>query len=127
MLQVLKPACLEPILCSKRNQCTKKPALSAEEKPPRTGTRASLVAQLVKNLPATGETLVQSLGLGRSSGEGKGCPLQYSGLKNSMDSPWGCKELDVAEQLSLHFHFTFTFTETRKSRVYQDPPQANFF
>ena len=25
-------------------------------------------------------------GLGRSSGEGKGCPLQYSGLENSMDS-----------------------------------------
>ena len=24
-------------------------------------------------------------GLGRSPGEGKGCPLQYSGLKNSMD------------------------------------------
>ena len=25
------------------------------------------------------------LGLGRSSGEGKGYPLQYSGLENSMD------------------------------------------
>ena len=25
------------------------------------------------------------LGLGRSPGEGKGCPLQYSGLENSMD------------------------------------------
>ena len=24
-------------------------------------------------------------GLGRSPGEGKGCPLQYSGLENSMD------------------------------------------
>ena len=24
-------------------------------------------------------------GLGRSAGEGKGCPLQYSGLENSMD------------------------------------------
>ena len=29
-------------------------------------------------------------GLGRSPGEGKGYPLQYSGLENSMDySPWG--------------------------------------
>ena len=27
-------------------------------------------------------------GLGRSPGEGKGYPLQYSGLENSMDSPW---------------------------------------
>ena len=31
-------------------------------------------------------------GLERSSGEGNGYPLQYSGLKNSMDSPWGHKE-----------------------------------
>ncbi|XDA82195.1 hypothetical protein R6Z07F_012116 [Ovis aries] len=30
---------------------------------------------------------------------------RYSGLENSMDSPWGCKELDVAQRLSLHFHF----------------------
>ena len=27
-------------------------------------------------------------GLGRSPGKGKGYPLQYSGLENSMDSPW---------------------------------------
>ena len=31
-------------------------------------------------------------GLGRSPGEGKGYPLQYSGLENF--SPWVCKELD---------------------------------
>ena len=43
------------------------------------------------------------LGLGRSPGEGKGSPLQYSGLENSMD----CivhevdKELDTTEWLSL--------------------------
>ena len=41
--------------------------------------------------------------LGRSPGEGKGYPLQYSGLENSMDcSPWGRKESDVTEQFSLH-------------------------
>ena len=36
---------------------------------------------------------------GRSPGEGKGCPLQYSGLENSMDlySPWCHKELDTTE------------------------------
>ena len=39
-------------------------------------------------------------GLGRYPGEGKGSPLQYSGLENSMDcSPWGCQELDTTEQL----------------------------
>jgi len=35
-------------------------------------------------------------GLGRSPGEGKGYPFQYSGLENSMDySPWDCKESDM--------------------------------
>ena len=28
-------------------------------------------------------------GFRRSPGEGKGYPLQYSGLENSMDCPWG--------------------------------------
>ena len=45
-------------------------------------------------------------GLGRSPGEGKGYPLQYSGLDNSLDciSPWGLKKLDTTERLTL---FTF--------------------
>ena len=41
------------------------------------------------------------LGSGRSPGEGNGYPLQYSGLENSMDCAWGCKESDMTEQLSL--------------------------
>ena len=42
-------------------------------------------------------------GLGRSSGEGKGYPLQYSGLENSMDcvSSMGCKESVTTELVSL--------------------------
>ena len=40
-------------------------------------------------------------GLGRSPGEGKGYPLQYSVLENPMDSPWGRKESDTTKQLSL--------------------------
>ena len=40
-------------------------------------------------------------GLGRSPGEEKGYPLQYSGLENSMYSPRGCKELDTNERLAL--------------------------
>ena len=35
-------------------------------------------------------------GLGRSPGEGKGYPLQYSGLENSMH-PWGRKDSDKTE------------------------------
>ena len=45
---------------------------------------ASLVAQLAKYLPAMWETWVQSLDWEDSPG-GKGYPLQYSGLENSMD------------------------------------------
>ena len=43
-------------------------------------------------------------GLGRPPGEGKGYPLQYSDLENSLGnslSPWGCKEWYMTEQLSL--------------------------
>ena len=38
-------------------------------------------------------------GLGRSPGEGKGYPLQYPDLENSMElySPRGCKESDTTE------------------------------
>ena len=43
------------------------------------------MAHLVKNPPAMQEIWVQFLGLGRSLGEGKGYPLQCSGLENSMD------------------------------------------
>ena len=68
---------------------------------------ASLVAQMVKNLPALQGNWVWSLGWEDSPGEGNGYPLQYSCLENSMDrgawadySPWGHKELDTAEWLS---------------------------
>ena len=44
-------------------------------------------------------------GLGRFPGEGKGYPLQYSGLESSMDYiTCGVAESDMTEQLSL-FHF----------------------
>ena len=39
-------------------------------------------------------------GLGRYPGEEKSCPLQYSGLENSMDYPRGRKESDMTERLS---------------------------
>ena len=49
-------------------------------------SRASFVAQLVKNSPAVQETWVQSLGWEGSLEKGKATyPLQYSGLENSMD------------------------------------------
>ena len=41
------------------------------------------------------------LGLGSFPGEVNSYPVQYSGLENSMDYPWSCKESDTTEQLSL--------------------------
>ena len=41
-------------------------------------------------------------GLGRSPGEGKGYPLQYSGLENSMDcTAHAVAELDTTGRISL--------------------------
>ena len=61
------------------------------------------MAQLVKNPPAMQETLVQSPGWEDSPGEGKGYPLQYSGLENSMD----CIVYGVAKSRTRQrdFHF----------------------
>ena len=51
--------------------------------------RASLMAQMVKNLPAVQETCLQCKrhipGSGRSPGEGNGYPLQYSCLESPVD------------------------------------------
>ena len=59
-----------------------------------------------KESACTARDLGSIPGLGRSPREGKGYLLQYSGLENSMlYSPWGCKESDMTERLSLHFTF----------------------
>ena len=63
---------------------------------------ASLMVQLVKNLPAMWETWVWSLGWEDSPGEGNGYPLQYSGLENYRYSPWDHKESERTERLSLN-------------------------
>ena len=96
------------------------------------GSGDSLIAQLVKNPPAicwrrgrlptrvfldfpcgsAGKESTRNagdlgliLGLGKSPGEGKGYPLQYSGLENSVD----CKVRGVTKSQTrlsdLHFHF----------------------
>ena len=46
---------------------------------------ASLVAQMVKNLPANAGDVGSTPGSGRSSGEGNGNLLQYPCLEKSMD------------------------------------------
>ena len=64
---------------------------------------ASQVVLVVKNPPANAGDLGVIPGLGRSPGEGKGYPLQYSGLENSMD----CIVHGVTKS---HTQLTFTFT-----------------
>ena len=50
-------------------------------------------------------------GLGRSPGEGNGCPLRYSGLENSMDrGDW--QATVMGSQSVGHNQATFTFTLT---------------
>ena len=58
---------------------------SSDVSPHISGLEASLVAQLVKNLPALWETWIQSLAWEETPGEGNGTPLQYSCLENPMD------------------------------------------
>ena len=59
-------------------------------------------------------------GLGRSPEEGKGYPLQYSGLKNFMDySPWGHKESDTTERLSLSLLYSCGNQGQREKRLRQ--------
>ena len=43
--------------------------------------------------------------LGRSPGEEKGYPLQYSGLEKSMDSPWADNESEMTEWLTFIIRF----------------------
>ena len=60
----------------------------------------SLVAQR-KESACNAVDLGSIPGSGRPPGEGKGYPLQYSGLENSMDYIHGLAESDTTEQLSL--------------------------
>ena len=61
-------------------------------------SRASLVAQWVKNLPAVWETWVRSLGWEDPLEKGK---TTHSREFHGLCSPWGRKEWDTTEQLSL--------------------------
>ena len=63
------------------------------------------MAQLAKNPPAMQKTWVQSLGWEDSPEEGKGYPLQYSGLENSTD----CIVHRVAKSRTQLSDFRFRF------------------
>ena len=62
------------------------------------------MVQLVKSACNTGD-LCSIPGLGRSPGEGKGYPLQYSGLENSMDQIVHGVAKSWTLLSDFHFHF----------------------
>ena len=66
---------------------------------------ASLGSQMVKHLPATQETWVQSLGW--EDPLEKGYPLQYSGLENSMDCIVHGVTKSWTQLSDFHSHFLF--------------------
>ena len=79
--------------------------------------KASPIAQLIKESACNVGDPSLTPGLGRSPGEGKGYPLQYSGLENSMDVPGVAKS---RTQLSnIHFHFlSLQFTPLRGGKKF---------
>ena len=84
---------------------------------------ASLVAQLVKNLPSMQETWAWSLGWEDPLEKGKATQLQYSGLENSMDyivhgvtksRMW----LNDFHSQNTHGIFFFFRTRTNNPKIY---------
>ena len=64
---------------------------------------------VIKNPPANAgdiRDLGSIPGLGRSPGEGKGYPLQYSGLENSIDCIAHGIPKSWTRLSDFHFHFT---------------------
>ena len=64
---------------------------------------ASLVAQLVKNLPAMYETWVRSLGWEDPLEKGMATHSSILAWRIPWTIPWGRKQSDTTERLSLYF------------------------
>ena len=75
--------------------------------------RASLIAQLVKKSACDVGDPSSISGSGRSPGEGKVYPLQYSGLENSR--PWGLHSMGSQRVGRDWGTFTFTFPISNRS------------
>ena len=63
------------------------------------------MAQLVKNLPAMRENWIGKIPWKR---ETLPTPVFWPGEFHGLYSPWGCKELDMTELLSLHLASLFS-------------------
>ena len=68
------------------------------------------MAQLVKNPPAIQETWVQPLGWEDPLEKGQATtPVFWPGEIHGLSSPWGRKESDTTERLSLRFNILKAF------------------
>ena len=67
-------------------------------------------------------------GLGRSAGEVKGYPLQYSGLENSMDYTVHGVTKSWTRLSDFHFHFPTQYAEVREEAltVYAEVSSLSF-
>ena len=99
-------------------------------------TRASLVAQLVKNLPAMQEQW-SIPGLGRSAGEGIGYPFQYSWASPVAQPPGTlldrylgpefvgpCHRFSVVFSLSPDYHSCLTLIPTAPNASFLSKPTS---
>ena len=68
------------------------------------------MAQLVEESTCNAGDLGLIPGLGRSPREGKGYPLQYSGLENSVDSMVHRVAKSWTRLSNFHFHFSVVRT-----------------
>ena len=83
------------------------------------GERGYPVAQMVESACSAGEP-ASIPGSGRSPGEGNGYPLQYSGLKNSMDrGAWRATIHYTTEGVTLSHIFSFAFHTSVRGTISQ--------
>ena len=79
----------------------------------RENTEFSLVAQMVKNLPANTGDMGSIPGLGRYPEGGNGCPLQYSCLQSSMDrGAWWAAVCGVTKSQTPLSNYPYTLLST---------------
>ena len=89
---------------------------------------ASLVAQLIRNPPAMQETWVQSLGWEDSLEKGKATYSSMLAWRILWTvCPWGCKELDMTEQLFLSLSNRVTVYNLDYSFPYLEPVCCSLF
>ena len=89
---------------------------------------ASLMAQLVKNLPAMQETPVRFLGQEDPLEKGQTTTVFWPGeFHGLLHSPWDPKELDMTERLSLSLTCGIQFPDLRSNPglLHQEQPLSN--